>query len=190
MMRGAPRRVTLAGAFPNLLRSSHEDRDVERQLDSHAPAPPPRVARAAPARHRVPAGDEGRRRPVPVRGAAGARLRGARGGPADLSRRLGPHARLQPGAGGRQPRAARWRAAVRWLGPWGRRPALRRNRQEGGLFTGWDYRAGAFHRGWGLRIDHVLLTPALAARCLSVEIDRDERKGKKPSDHAPVVATL
>ena len=44
--------------------------------------------------------------------------------------------------------------------------------------------------GWGLRIDHVLLTPALAARCLSVEIDRDERKGAKPSDHAPVVATL
>src|SRR2546430_17460363 len=84
MMRGAPRRVTLAGAFPNLLRSSREDRDVERQLDPHAPAPPPRVARAAPARPRVPAGDEGRRRPAPVRGGAGARLRGARGGPVDL----------------------------------------------------------------------------------------------------------
>src|SRR5438128_10591021 len=38
------------------------------------------------------------------------------------------------------------------------------------------YRAGAFHRGWGLRIDHILLTPALAARCHAVEIDRDERK--------------
>src|SRR2546422_626277 len=82
------------------------------------------------------------------------------------------------------------RAAFRDLVSWGLRDSLRLHRQEGGLFTWWDYRAGAFHRGWGLRIDHVLLTPALAARCLSVEIDRDERKGKKPSDHAPVVATL
>jgi len=82
------------------------------------------------------------------------------------------------------------RAAFCDLVSWGLRDSLRLHRQEGGLFTWWDYRAGAFHRGWGLRIDHVLLTPALAARCLSVEIDRDERKGKKPSDHAPVVATL
>jgi exodeoxyribonuclease III len=36
----------------------------------------------------------------------------------------------------------------------------------------------------------VLLTPALAARCTAVEIDRDQRKGPKPSDHAPVVVTL
>jgi len=82
------------------------------------------------------------------------------------------------------------RAAFHDLLSWGLRDSLRLHRQEGGLFTWWDYRAGAFHRGWGLRIDHILVTPALAARCRSVEIDRDERKGTKPSDHAPVVATL
>ena len=82
------------------------------------------------------------------------------------------------------------RAVFRDLVGWGLKDALRLHRQEGGLFTWWDYRAGAFHRGWGLRIDHILLTPALAVRCLAVEIDRDERKGQKPSDHVPVVATL
>jgi exodeoxyribonuclease III len=82
------------------------------------------------------------------------------------------------------------RAAFRDLISWGLRDSLRLHRPEGGLFTWWDYRAGAFHRGWGLRIDHVLLTAALAARCTAVEIDRDQRKGPKPSDHAPVVVTL
>lgn len=82
------------------------------------------------------------------------------------------------------------RSVFRDLLHWGLRDSLRLHRAEGGLFTWWDYRAGAFHRGWGLRIDHILLTPALAARCTAVEIDRDERKGEKPSDHAPVVATL
>jgi len=82
------------------------------------------------------------------------------------------------------------RAAFRELIRWGLRDALRLHRGEGGLFTWWDYRAGAFHRGWGLRIDHLLLAPAVAARSTGVEIDRDERKGPKPSDHAPVVATL
>jgi exodeoxyribonuclease-3 len=82
------------------------------------------------------------------------------------------------------------RAVFRDLVGWGLRDSLRLHREEGGLFTWWDYRAGAFHRGWGLRIDHILLAPALAARCTAVEIDRDERKGAKPSDHAPVVATL
>jgi len=82
------------------------------------------------------------------------------------------------------------RAVFHDLVAWGLKDSLRLHRQESGLFTWWDYRAGAFHRGWGLRIDHILLTGALAAHCLSVEIDRDERKGQKPSDHAPVVATL
>jgi exodeoxyribonuclease-3 len=66
--------------------------------------------------------------------------------------------------------------------------ALRMHHPEGGLYTWWDYRAGAFHRGWGLRIDHILLSASLAERCVEVEIDRDERKGEKPSDHAPVLA--
>ena len=80
--------------------------------------------------------------------------------------------------------------ALRSLTEWGLKDALRLHKPEGGLYTWLDYRAGAFHRGWGLRIDHILLTEALASRCTDVEIDRDERKGEKPSDHAPVVATL
>ena len=54
----------------------------------------------------------------------------------------------------------------------------------------WDYRMLAFPKGRGLRIDHVLLSEPLAAKCTSARIDRDERKGKQPSDHAPVVVEL
>jgi len=82
------------------------------------------------------------------------------------------------------------RGALRDLMSWGLVDTLRLHRSEGGLYTWWDYRMGAFHRGWGLRIDHVLASTLLAARCTAVEIDRDERKGEKPSDHAPVVATF
>ena len=83
------------------------------------------------------------------------------------------------------------RAAFHALTAWGLQDALRLHHPEtGGLYTWWDYRAGAFHRGWGLRIDHILLTAPLAARCLAVEIDREARKGPKPSDHAPVLVTL
>ncbi len=80
--------------------------------------------------------------------------------------------------------------ALRNVTGWGLTDALRIHHPEGGLYTWWDYRAGAFHRGWGMRIDHVLVSPPLARRCVAVEIDRDERKGEKPSDHAPVVATF
>jgi exodeoxyribonuclease III len=63
-----------------------------------------------------------------------------------------------------------------------------------GPFTFWDYRMGAFHRGWGLRIDLVLATAETAARLGSVTVDRDERKPTsgegKPSDHAPVIVDL
>ncbi|MGC4115018.1 MAG: exodeoxyribonuclease III [Myxococcales bacterium] len=56
------------------------------------------------------------------------------------------------------------------------------------LYSWWDYRAGCFARNFGLRIDHVLLSRDLAARCTAAGIDRDLRKGKAPSDHAPVWA--
>ena len=83
------------------------------------------------------------------------------------------------------------RAAFRDLLAWGLRDALRVvDPETPGRYTWWDYRAGAFHRGWGLRIDHVLVTAPLAAGCRTVEIDRQERKGPSPSDHAPVLATL
>ena len=80
--------------------------------------------------------------------------------------------------------------ALRHLMAWGLVDAFRLHETRGGHYTWWDYRAGAFHRGWGLRIDLVLMTEALSARCRSVTIDRDARKGEKPSDHAPVIADL
>ena len=63
-----------------------------------------------------------------------------------------------------------------------------------GPFTFWDYRMGAFHRGWGLRIDLALGTPPVCDRLVSVQVDREERKPTsgegKPSDHAPVIVDL
>ncbi len=56
------------------------------------------------------------------------------------------------------------------------------------MFTWWDYRMLAFPKGRGLRIDHLLVTPALAARAGASGVDRESRKGKQPSDHAAVWA--
>jgi exodeoxyribonuclease-3 len=53
-------------------------------------------------------------------------------------------------------------------------------------FTWWDYRMLAFPKKKGLRIDHLLATPGLATRLTGAGVDRDARKGKQPSDHAPV----
>ncbi len=61
----------------------------------------------------------------------------------------------------------------------------------GGRFTWWDYRAGNFHKNFGMRIDHLLPTSSIAKRVVAVEIDREARKGKPiPSDHAPLVLDL
>ena len=57
-------------------------------------------------------------------------------------------------------------------------------------FTWWDYRQGHFHRGLGLRIDLALVSAGLAPRLRSCGIDRDFRKGPKPSDHAPLLVEL
>jgi exodeoxyribonuclease-3 len=57
-------------------------------------------------------------------------------------------------------------------------------------FTWWDYRAGHFHKGLGLRIDLALISNELATRLTACGIDRDFRKGPKPSDHAPLLVTL
>jgi exodeoxyribonuclease-3 len=57
-----------------------------------------------------------------------------------------------------------------------------------GPFTWWDYRMLAFPKGDGLRIDHIFASQALARACAEVRVDRDERKGEKPSDHAPLIA--
>jgi len=57
-------------------------------------------------------------------------------------------------------------------------------------FSWWDYRQMAFRRNMGVRIDHVLLSSSLAARCTACEIDKLPRKWEQPSDHTPVIATL
>lgn len=82
------------------------------------------------------------------------------------------------------------REAFATLLEWGLVDLLRAWRPDERVYTWWDYRNGAFHRGWGLRIDHHLVTQSLAARALGVEVDRNERKGDKPSDHAPVIAAF
>jgi len=61
---------------------------------------------------------------------------------------------------------------------------------KGEPYTYWDYRAGMFHKGEGMRIDLVLLSAELAAEVSDAYVDRDARKGTKPSDHAPVVVDL
>jgi exodeoxyribonuclease-3 len=55
------------------------------------------------------------------------------------------------------------------------------------LYSWWDYRAGNFHKGIGMRIDLVLASASLAARTRAALVDRNARKGKGPSDHAPVL---
>jgi exodeoxyribonuclease-3 len=80
------------------------------------------------------------------------------------------------------------RAALARIAAFGLEDVFRRHRPEPGLFSWWDYRNLGFPKNDGLRIDHVYATPALAARSTAAEIDRNERKGKQPSDHAPVIA--
>jgi exodeoxyribonuclease-3 len=58
------------------------------------------------------------------------------------------------------------------------------------VFTYWDYRAGMFHQDLGMRIDLVLAGDAVAARVKAAWVDRQARKGKGPSDHAPVIVDL
>ena len=65
---------------------------------------------------------------------------------------------------------------------------LRLHRPETGLFTWWDYRMLSFPKNRGLRIDAVLASKSMAERCRDAGIDREMRKGKEPSDHAPIWA--
>ena len=80
------------------------------------------------------------------------------------------------------------RAAFRRLCDVGLRDTLRLHHQEGGLFSWWDYRMLSFPKNRGLHIDAILASETLAKKCTAAGIDRDMRKGKEPSDHAPVWA--
>ena len=68
--------------------------------------------------------------------------------------------------------------------------AVRSHNPRGGVWTYWDYQAGAWQRDHGFRIDHILLTPELADRLVSVGVDKEHRGREKASDHAPTWATL
>jgi exodeoxyribonuclease-3 len=78
----------------------------------------------------------------------------------------------------------KWRALL----DFGLTDTFRQHVEDAGKYSWWDYRMLGFPKGRGLRIDHLLATASLAARCTGAAIDREERKGKQPSDHAPAIA--
>lgn len=80
--------------------------------------------------------------------------------------------------------------ALAHIQAWGLHDLFRLHHEEGGRYSWWDYRRLGFPRNAGLRIDLILGSASLRERCSACEIDRDERKGAKPSDHAPVWATF
>jgi exodeoxyribonuclease-3 len=83
------------------------------------------------------------------------------------------------------------REAFARLCQWGLVDAYRLHHAEPARYSWWDYRAGAFPKNFGMRIDHLLVTRPVADRIVAAEIDREARKGKPiPSDHAPVVIDL
>jgi exodeoxyribonuclease-3 len=83
------------------------------------------------------------------------------------------------------------RRAFSHLCEWGLVDAYRRQQPGPERYTWWDYRAGNFHKNYGMRIDHLLVTRPVVERLVWAEIDREARKGKPvPSDHAPLVIDL
>ena len=83
--------------------------------------------------------------------------------------------------------SAEVRGALHELLEWGMVDVFRRHHPTEPIFSWWDYRAGDFHKGRGLRIDLLLATAPVADRTSFVLIDRQARKGKQPSDHAPLL---
>lgn len=82
------------------------------------------------------------------------------------------------------------REALRAIEDWGLTDVFRRCHDEEGLFSWWDYRGGDFHRRHGMRIDLIEATDPVATRVAYVVVDRNARKGERPSDHAPVLVDL
>jgi exodeoxyribonuclease-3 len=80
------------------------------------------------------------------------------------------------------------RAALQVIKDWGFTDSFRLQTEAGGHYSWWDYRAGAFRRNQGLRIDHIWITGPLVARHKSTWIDMEPRTWERPSDHAPVIA--
>ena len=68
--------------------------------------------------------------------------------------------------------------------------AVRACQPEAGVFTFWDYQAGAWQKDHGIRIDHILLSPQAADRLTTAGIDKHVRSWERPSDHVPVYVDL
>lgn len=82
------------------------------------------------------------------------------------------------------------RKGLRALEEWGLVDAFRQLYDQDRLYSWWDYRAGNFHKHKGMRIDLVLLSDSLVRRCSYALIDRNARKGRQPSDHAPLFVDI
>lgn len=82
------------------------------------------------------------------------------------------------------------RDALVELERWGLIDTFRLRQPQPDLYSWWDYRAGRFHKHQGMRIDLVMGTSSVADRVVFATIDRNARKGKSPSDHAPVIIDL
>ena len=82
------------------------------------------------------------------------------------------------------------RAALADVRGWGLDDVFRVRSPEGGVWSWWDYRGVSFFKDQGLRIDHILTSAPMTARCTACVIDRTARKGQDASDHAPVMATF
>jgi exodeoxyribonuclease III len=82
------------------------------------------------------------------------------------------------------------RARYRSLLNLGLTDSLRATSDDSGLYTFWDYQAGAWQRNKGIRIDHILLSPRAADRLNETAIDKERRGEDKPSDHVPVRINL
>jgi exodeoxyribonuclease-3 len=82
------------------------------------------------------------------------------------------------------------RAALAALRETGLKDVIPRIEKGPHPYTYWDYRAGSFHKGMGMRIDLVYANAALADAVTDAWVDREARKGKGPSDHAPVIVDL
>lgn len=80
------------------------------------------------------------------------------------------------------------RTALAAVRDWGLVDTFRERYDDDGLFSYYDYQAGRFHKRQGMRIDYLLSSQSLAELCKLDLVDRNARKGKKPSDHAPVLA--
>ena len=82
------------------------------------------------------------------------------------------------------------RQVLRDLEAWGMSDVFRHHHRDDKLYSWWDYRAGGFNQNKGMRIDLILATQSVLEKTRWTIVDRQARKGEKPSDHAPVLVDI